>query len=387
MWGEGSERPGRSPVDRWISSLFDTADFAPRWLCGHWTSLHGWTHIVSDALIFGAYFAIPAVLLYLVRRRADIPFPRVFWLFGAFIVLCGATHLIECFIFWKPIYRVSALVKVLTAIASWATVAALIPLIPRVLKYRSPESIRIEDELRRSNEELEQFAYVASHDLKAPLRAIHQLATWIADEIDGKADGEAIQHLALLRGRTERMHLLLDGLLAYSRATRIPFEVRHVDTRELVDEARLLIESFSEGFQVEIAGDLPRFPTHVTPLDQVFTNLLGNAAKHHDRSSGRATVSCRDAGDFWEFCVADDGPGIDPRYHERIFNVFQTLKPRDEAESTGIGLAIVSKIVTSYGGRVWVDSAEGRGARFFFTWPKHVAGDRVEEATAQLVAP
>ncbi|MCZ7647522.1 MAG: PAS domain-containing protein [Planctomycetota bacterium] len=117
-----------------IKRLFDTSDFPERWHCGLWSSAHGWTHIVSDWLIFGAYFTIPAILVYFVRRRRDVPFPRIFWAFGAFILFCGLGHLMESLIFWWPAYRMSALVKVCTAAASWVTVLALIPVLPRALR-------------------------------------------------------------------------------------------------------------------------------------------------------------------------------------------------------------------------------------------------------------
>jgi signal transduction histidine kinase len=367
----------------WLSKLVDTADFPARWFCGSWTQTHGWTHIAADLLIFAAYFAIPWVLFHMARRRTDIPFSRVFFLFGIFILSCGTIHLIEAIIFWQPIYRVSALVKVITAVVSWATVFALIRAFPLVLEYRSPESMRVEKKLRRSNEELERFAYAASHDLKAPLNAITQLAGWIAEEVDTDANGETGEHLRLLRGRAERMRALLDGLLAYSRATQGPSEVLPVDTEYLMGDIRDLVAVSSPNVLVEVQTPMPRFETHVTPLHQVLTNLVTNGAKHRDVASGRVTVSARDVGEFYEFCVADDGPGIDPRYHERIFQVFQTLRPRDEVESTGIGLAIVQKVVTSHGGRVWVESAPNEGSRFYFTWPKAIVWDHGESVEAQ----
>ena len=125
------------------------------------------------------------------------------------------------------------------------------------------------------------------------------------------------------------------------------------------------------GFKIELPFFLPTLLTNVVQLQQVFTNLLSNALKYHDHpATGNATVACDDAGDFYLFSVADDGPGIDPEYHERIFIIFQTLTERDTLESTGVGLAIVKKIVERQGGRIGVKSAEGQGAKFVFTWPK-----------------
>ena len=121
-----------------LSLLIDSEGFPARWHCGRWTEPLGWLHIVSDLAIFGAYLAIPAVLAIFVLRRTDLPFHRVFWFFIAFIAFCGSGHLLEAIIFWEPVYRLAGVVKACTALASWATVIALIPVIPRALALRSP---------------------------------------------------------------------------------------------------------------------------------------------------------------------------------------------------------------------------------------------------------
>ncbi len=140
-------------------------DFPPRWTCGHWTPLHGWVHILSDIAIWGAYMTIPVILIYFISQRRDMPFPRIFWLFGAFIAACGTTHLIDGIIYWVPIYRISAMVKFLTAVVSWLTVIALVPVVPFALSLRSPgelqkeidSRIQAEAELKRKNCEMEKI--------------------------------------------------------------------------------------------------------------------------------------------------------------------------------------------------------------------------------------
>ncbi len=144
---------------QWLKNLFDAADFPARWNCGRWTAPHGWVHIISDVLVFGAYVAIPCVLWYFIRKRKDVPFTTVFVLFGAFILSCGTVHLIEAVIFWYPVYRVSALVKAVTAIVSWATVLALIPIVPQALALPGLAQVNRDlelevDERRRSQETL-----------------------------------------------------------------------------------------------------------------------------------------------------------------------------------------------------------------------------------------
>ncbi len=163
-----------------FSKLLDTSDFPARWHCGRWTAAHGWLHVISDLAVWGAYTAIPCVLIFFILRRKDAPFPRVFWLFGAFILACGSGHLVEASIFWWPAYRLSGLVKLLTAIVSWATVLVLIRVWPDALKLpglakinaeleaQIRQRVRIEqslrekaDELERRNEEMERFNRVA----------------------------------------------------------------------------------------------------------------------------------------------------------------------------------------------------------------------------------
>src|SRR5215468_1843404 len=131
-------------MNDFLASLFDTSGFPPRWECGSWTDAHGWLHILSDLGIWSAYFAIPCLLVYFVLRRRDIPFPTIFWLFGAFILACGTTHLMEAIIFWHPAYRLAGLIKLVTAIVSWGTVIALVPIVPKVLSLRSPEELESE---------------------------------------------------------------------------------------------------------------------------------------------------------------------------------------------------------------------------------------------------
>jgi signal transduction histidine kinase len=215
---------------------------------------------------------------------------------------------------------------------------------------------------------IEQFAYVASHDLKAPLRAIEVLVGWLAEDLADYEQGDVQENLKLLRTRTTRLNRLLDDLLAYSRVGRRVGEISEVNLGEMVED----IWSLSmppPGFRVEIIGTLPTFTTYRGPLEQVLRNLIGNAIKHHPGPQGRITVSAEDNGDHYLFAVADDGEGIPEEYRDRVYQMFQTLKPRDEMEGSGMGLAIVSRIVAWQGGRIWHEPAPGgRGTVFKFEW-------------------
>ena len=226
-------------------------------------------------------------------------------------------------------------------------------------------------ELMRSNKDLEQFAYVASHDLKAPLRAIELLVQWITEGLNGYDVNKVQENLGLLTKRTQRLNRLLDDLLAYSRAGRKVGAHRMTDTHALVlDVAQML--NPPPTITISIQGQLPRFPTHPAPLEQVLRNLISNAVKHHPGPQGRVVVSGQEQGDHYLFAVEDDGEGIPAQYAERVFEMFQTLKSRDQVEGSGMGLAIVSRIVQWQRGRVWFEPAPGgRGTVFKFQWKKH----------------
>jgi PAS domain S-box-containing protein len=226
-------------------------------------------------------------------------------------------------------------------------------------------------ELIRSNKDLEQFAYVASHDLKSPLRAIELLVQWIAEGLDGYDNNGVQENLQLLGKRTQRLNRLLDDLLAYSRAGRKVGAWRETDVHALVLDVAQLINP-PETISISIEGQLPTFRTHATPLEQVLRNLISNAIKHHPGPEGRVVVSCEDQGDHYVFAVEDDGEGIPAEYTDRVFEMFQTLKSRDQVEGSGMGLAIVSRIVQWQSGRIWFEPARGeRGVVFKFQWKKY----------------
>ena len=223
--------------------------------------------------------------------------------------------------------------------------------------------------LEKANQELTQFAYVASHDLKAPLRAISNLAEWIEEDLEGRLEAEQRHQFDLLRRRVKRMEALIEGLLQYSRVGRSEGRREPVAVGELLAE---VVESLDPpaGFAVRW-GDMPTVHADRLRLFQVFSNLIGNAVKyHHDPAHAHVEIHAEDLGDQVRFTVADDGPGIDPRFHDKVFQIFQTLQARDTFESTGIGLALVKKIVEGEGGTIELQSREGAGARFRFTWPK-----------------
>jgi signal transduction histidine kinase len=224
-------------------------------------------------------------------------------------------------------------------------------------------------EAERRAQYLEQFAYVTSHDLKAPLRAVSNLAQWIEEDLRDKLDNTSKEQLALLRDRVKKMHDLIEGLLEYSRVGRSAGPESLVDTRELAEE---IIDSLSidKRFSIKIKGKMPTLKADRLQLGQVFSNLISNSLKHHGGKKGKVQIKSEDAGQFYQFSVCDDGQGIAPQYHQKIFLMFQTLESSDFESNTGIGLALVKKIVEEHGGTIKLKSAPKEGTCFFFTWPK-----------------
>jgi PAS domain S-box-containing protein len=223
--------------------------------------------------------------------------------------------------------------------------------------------------LLQTNHELDQFAYITSHDLKAPLRAIASLSEWIEEDLDKLMSLETRSQMRLLRSRVYRMQALLNGLLEYSQAGRKQSPTTTVDVNRLLTK---VIQSLAppDTFTIKIESSMPVLNTREQPLQQVFSHLIDNAIRHHLSKTGTVNVSVVDQGDQYEFAVADDGEGIETQFQERIYTIFQTLKARDQQENVGAGLAIVKKIVASEGGKVYLESAFGKGSTFRFTWPK-----------------
>jgi PAS domain S-box-containing protein len=236
-------------------------------------------------------------------------------------------------------------------------------------------------ELQRSNRDLDDFAYVASHDLRSPLRNIDHLANWVLEDAGEQLPSDCREHLAKLKIRIGRMDQLLNDLLQYSRAGRVQDHMQTVDLRELLDKITSLLANPND-IAIEITKDMPVFQTLRTPLETCLRNLIGNAINHHDQDQGSVTVSATIDGSFVRIDVQDDGPGIDPKFQDKIFKIFQTLSPSsDSAQSSGIGLSIVKKTVETYGGKIGVDSRVGQGSTFTLYWPTAITLPESNEST------
>jgi two-component system sensor kinase FixL len=223
--------------------------------------------------------------------------------------------------------------------------------------------------LEAINKELNDFAYIISHDLKAPLRGISFVADWLYEDYADKLDGEGKENLKLLKSRAQRMSQLIDGVLSYSRVEGKKEQPQPVDLNVLVPEVIDMLAP-PPHIAITVDADLPVVLCGPVKIGQVFQNLLSNAIRYMDKERGEIHVGCGDEGDKWRFSVRDNGPGIEEAHFEKIFQIFQTLAPRDKVESTGVGLTIVKKIVQLYGGDIWLESQMGRGTTFHFSLPK-----------------
>jgi signal transduction histidine kinase len=228
------------------------------------------------------------------------------------------------------------------------------------------ENIRL---LQRKNEELDQFAHIVSHDLKAPLRGIDNVITWIEEDHSTELPPKIREYIQLIKGRLLRAENMIRGILLYARVGKETPEKEEIN---LDDFFKDIIENLAlrPGLQLEVQKNLPRIFAEKIPLQQVLSNLISNAIKYHDKAEGHIKVYVKDAGDHYNFIVEDDGPGISKNYHEKIFAIFQTLQDRDSFESTGVGLAIVKKILDDRKQKMTLTSEPGKGSIFSFTWKK-----------------
>ena len=237
------------------------------------------------------------------------------------------------------------------------------------------ERKKVEGQIETANKELKDFAYIVSHDLKAPLRGITSLATWLKQDYSNKLDDDGKENIDLIISRVQRMSNLIEGILRYSKIGRIDEQISRINTNDLVIN---IIDSINppNNIKISIDGKLPEIYCEGVTLEQVFQNLINNAIKFMDKPDGKILISCEENEQFWLFKIEDNGPGIEKKYQDKIFHIFQTLNPRDDIESTGIGLTIVKKIIENYKGKIWFDSEIGKGTVFCFTIPKTL-GDKI----------
>ena len=236
--------------------------------------------------------------------------------------------------------------------------------------YRSKQEVKIYvEKTQQINKQLDEFVYVVSHDLKAPLRGLASVTTFLEDELGTDLKPEVKDLLDMVKSRTTRMQSLIDAILHYSRMANNKTEKETVNLAELIANIIDLL-SIPSHVRIEYPDNLPILFDEKIKLHEIFQNLISNAIKYNNKENAEVKIQCQDKGKFLEFAISDNGMGIKPEHFEKIFGVFQTLQSKDKQESTGIGLTIVKKIIEQQGGKVWVESEFGKGTTFRFTWFK-----------------
>ena len=254
----------------------------------------------------------------------------------------------------------------------------------QMVKERTEKQTELLEKVDNINKELKDFASIVSHDLKAPLRGIKSLATWILDDCSDKLGEQANEQMNLLLGRVERMHNLIEGVLQYSKAGRTEEQMVQVNLDTFIPEVIDMLVP-PENISITIENTMPVIECAETHVMQLFQNLLNNAIKYMDKPKGQIKVGCVEQDGFWEFSIADNGPGIEEKHFEKIFKMFQVLSVNEEVEGTGVGLTVAKKIVELYGGSIWVESKIGKGSTFFFTLPKQETGVNNAKLEANIV--
>jgi signal transduction histidine kinase len=398
-----------------FSKLFST-DFMPHVYCLRLPSLI-FIHAFSDGLIAVSYLVIPAALIQLVRKRADLEFHWMFLLFAIFILSCGATHILGIVTLWRPAYRLDGLIKAIAAASSLPTAVLLWRLVPQAVSIPSPsqwrqandalqteiqERKRAEQEirtlnidlekrveertreleknnvqlqqfaaaLRRTNSELEQFAYAAAHDLQEPLRNVALGTQILASRYRSQANSQTDQFIELTVAGAQRMEIMIKDLLAYCRALDgCANPVPATDSTRVLENALENLKTMIDDVDATITwAELPSVAMHETHLLQIFQNLISNSMKYRSAESPCIRITATLEKGECVFAVRDNGIGIPAQYRNRIFGVFKRLNQRD-APGSGIGLALCKRIIEHYGGRIWVDPKSNGGTTFLFTSP------------------
>ncbi|MES2682090.1 MAG: ATP-binding protein [Pseudomonadota bacterium] len=362
-------------------------------------------HVASDAIIAFAYFMIPLTLLYFLQRKTlKISFNWAIVLFAAFILLCGITHVVGIITVWNPIYYQEGLVKAATALVSILTAFAIVPLVPKLARMRSPEELEeanqklqheivlreaAQEELRSSltelknaNAELEQFAYIASHDLQAPLRGISSFSQLLQQRYRGQLDGDGQEFLQFIEAGSQRMHRLINDLLKLSRIgseKSANFTARPLGWAVAQAAASLKTEIDEAGAVLDVA-ELPIITAEHNLLVQLFQNLIGNAIKFRRPGvAPKVRIHCELGDEGWHLVVADNGIGIPENQLENIFVVFRRLHGDEDYAGTGIGLSICRKIAEYHRGTITAQPSS-TGAEFHVLLPLAVSVSPKPEA-------
>jgi signal transduction histidine kinase/CheY-like chemotaxis protein len=379
-------------------SFFETSNFPARWYCGDWSTGLGYLHILSDLATWAAYMAIPIVLVYFIWRRKDLPFPNIFWLFGLFIFACGSVHLIEAIIFWWPIYPLSGVVKLITALASWGTVFALVIVMPRALQLpglarvnaelareveqrtRAEEALRqAKDAAEEANRAKSRFLANMSHELRTPLNAIIGYSEMLAEEAEETDPGQLRKDLDRIQSSGQHLLRLINEVLDLSKieAGKVNLHLESFSVNEMLQSIENTIAPLAEEndntFTIESAPELGMMFSDLTKVRQCLLNLSSNACRF--TNNGRIILRARRVEepdrDWIEFAVEDTGKGLDEHELDKVFEAFVQVDDArtPDAGGTGLGLTITRTFCRMLGGSISVRSEPDEGSEFTMRLP------------------
>ncbi|MBV6642310.1 MAG: HAMP domain-containing histidine kinase [Cyclobacteriaceae bacterium] len=383
--GVNYDQAANEQVTDFFSGIFSTMNWPARWNCGIWSPFHGWFSITSDFLVWLSYFTIPGILFFFLHKK-QVPkqFRKVFWLFIAFILCCGLTHLMEVIIFWWPAYRLNTTISFLTASVSIATVFSLVGILPASLKYKSPEemqSIIVErtrllkektNELEQINKELKHFAYVVSHDLKAPLANIESLVNLLESRKSEFKDGDLV---------FEKIHKTINQSKEKIEALNSVLEIRNVEetaehntnVQDTLNDTLLIIDELIKERNAKIQTDIDPTLTVNVPrvyLSTIFQNLITNAIKYQ-KTDKHSIINIRGniSSGIPRIEIEDNGRGIDlAKFKEKFFGLFQRFHL--DVEGNGVGLYITKNLMETFGGTIEIESEVNVGSTFKLIFSK-----------------
>lgn len=375
-------------LEEFFSGLFDTTPWPARWYCGEWSTFHGWLYIISDLLIWGAYMAIPLIMLYFaLKKNNKIPFVNVYWFYMLFILACGTTHLIDALLFWEPIYRFGAIVLLLTGIVSWVAAYKIFRIIPDAMNLKSPiqlekivnertlELKQTNKRLIKTNEDLDNFIYAASHDLKSPLTNIEGIVNILNKELS--FPNETSKELFdKLKDSINQVRSNINSLSEVAKVQKNPYaDIREINIEKVIDTVIKENEETinNEGITIKKQLDIKTVTFSKVGFKSIMSNLITNAIKYRsEKRKLTIIIKSEEKENFTIMSIEDNGMGIDlSLYKDKIFKIFNRF--HDHVEGTGIGLYTVSRLIENSGGTINVESEVDKGTTFILKFNKNLA--------------
>lgn len=350
----------------YFQNILQTGNFMPHGHCYFWQPGVLWTNVVGDGLIALSYYFIPLALIYFARKKQEPEFNKVLWLFGAFILLCGTTHLLHIYTVWVPSYKVEGLLKILTGLVSLFTTIYIYSILPKALK------IPTADQFQRANQNMAELSYTVAHDLRSPIRHINSFATMMIRNKKNNLSEAEIENLGKISGISIEIGKKIDALLNYTKLEQQDFKLELVEINELIRKITMQYDSGQEQEINWIIDELPPCIADAQMMQIVFQNLIENAIKYSQKEvSPRIKIEGKQLKTGWRYTITDNGIGFDMKYKNKLFQPFERLHNDPFFEGYGIGLANVNRIIHRHKGSIQAKSAPGKGSTFIIDLPKN----------------